>query len=1221
MINEFPLSSRPYLLELSSRLYSGHATVMVGAGFSRNAIKNDHTKGGFPTWFDLGNAFFKKLYGTVPGQNANYLNALKLAEEVEAAFGRSVLDQMLRALIPDSDHQPAEIHNKLLALPWADIFTTNYDTLLERASQTVLNQKYDLVINKSDLVYAEQPRIIKLHGSFPSERPLIITEEDYRTYPKKFAPFVNTVQQSLIENTLCLIGFSGDDPNFLSWVGWILDNLGRENSPKIYLIGIINLSDAQQKLLATKNIVIVDLVEKGNHDHYGAIDRLLNFLASEDKKDMYINWPEEESFYRFDTENNKQGLLQIWSKVREQYPNWLILPRKQRDRLWQNTQRFTRTLEGGEYTPDSALDLNLFYELNWRLEKCLCPVLNNLMADYERIIEKFNPYFTGVQQLPESMASEQYPLKNKWIELMLAMLRFYREEHFLKKWSATEKLLNDIGIQLQPEQRAKLWYERCLEKLSRLRYSELSEILVKWPVNNALPYWEAKRATLLAETGQGEKAMNTLVGALIHIRTRLQLSPVVNDYTWVSLEAYLMVLFSYIKQSIRNHGSAATYDQDSHFTKRTDHLKIYKCDPIAEIDAFTMILRADPLESDIHVKYNFDLGRSDRSVSPGKMGTDTLLGYNYIRLIEEIGLPPRLGNLTYGQKPIIGAIRRIAEASTYLAMTSLIRSANKEAVSDIFNREFIHNLSLDTISELIGTFIDISENLFLELSPENQLRPGLTQVIIPEMLSRLVTRCREADRENMLSFLLRIYQSDQRKHFRGSDKLMAKLIYSMNASEKITKLNQFMEFPLLDGDWSNDEFPDPFSFIHLSPNSVEGEYPQIDRAFINIAFKKAVEKSNARHKGLLRLGILNRLGLLNSTDTKRFAKVLWSQIAQNGFPDNTIYRLFSFLNLPHPGNINPEAIFKSYLQGQKIPIHNGEKSLGMTRGDIPIFQDLVDGTSTKLGPLGVKWNEEEITVWLEKLLDWWEQDKGNLSVKDGNSMFGSTAGEFRARFGHLSKILHQVIAEHPFWQKNATIQKNLRDLIVDMGNHGMPVASLKVIFIDLFPEIRSSISDQISSTYAAEEHDNIVDAGNCMIDILKDEKIEERSPGLTAKILDIVTGSIMWRDIKRLTVAIDVLNFCILINHPAIHKDHIRSILFGLDKLTIETNNSESDIPMHEQLINRKKSAKLANYLYHYFPEINQEVIEKWKSICSSEEEFSEVRVQWRTTKPANTVY
>ena len=46
---------------------------------------------------------------------------------------------------------------------------------------------------------SRQPRIVKLHGSFPADFPLIVTEEDYRTYPKTFAPFVNTVQQAMME--------------------------------------------------------------------------------------------------------------------------------------------------------------------------------------------------------------------------------------------------------------------------------------------------------------------------------------------------------------------------------------------------------------------------------------------------------------------------------------------------------------------------------------------------------------------------------------------------------------------------------------------------------------------------------------------------------------------------------------------------------------------------------------------------------------------------------------------------------------------------------------------------------------------------------------------------------------------------------------------------------------------------------------------------------------
>lgn len=80
-------------------------------------------------------------------------------------------------------------------------------------------------------MYAPHPRLVKLHGSFPDIQSFIITEKDYRTYPQRFLEFVNTVRQSFIENILCLIGFSGDDPNFLSWIGWLRDVMGAQVSP------------------------------------------------------------------------------------------------------------------------------------------------------------------------------------------------------------------------------------------------------------------------------------------------------------------------------------------------------------------------------------------------------------------------------------------------------------------------------------------------------------------------------------------------------------------------------------------------------------------------------------------------------------------------------------------------------------------------------------------------------------------------------------------------------------------------------------------------------------------------------------------------------------------------------------------------------------------------------------------------------------------------------
>jgi len=78
-----------------------------------------------------------------------------------------------------------------------------------------------------------------------------------------------------------LLGFSGNDPNFTKWIGWIRDNLGKENSPKIFLIGFLTLSAGQIKLMEERNIVPVDLSCwcDDADSHYDALMAFVGFLS------------------------------------------------------------------------------------------------------------------------------------------------------------------------------------------------------------------------------------------------------------------------------------------------------------------------------------------------------------------------------------------------------------------------------------------------------------------------------------------------------------------------------------------------------------------------------------------------------------------------------------------------------------------------------------------------------------------------------------------------------------------------------------------------------------------------------------------------------------------------------------------------------------------------------------------------------------------------------
>ncbi len=113
--------------------------------------------------------------------------------------GPVALERLVRDKVRDSEWQPGKLHRLLLRLPWSDVLTTNWDTLLERTVDPESSRVYANVLTTGDIARTRSPRIVKLHGSFPSLSPYIFTEEDFRAYPSTFAPFVNLAQQVLLK--------------------------------------------------------------------------------------------------------------------------------------------------------------------------------------------------------------------------------------------------------------------------------------------------------------------------------------------------------------------------------------------------------------------------------------------------------------------------------------------------------------------------------------------------------------------------------------------------------------------------------------------------------------------------------------------------------------------------------------------------------------------------------------------------------------------------------------------------------------------------------------------------------------------------------------------------------------------------------------------------------------------------------------------------------------
>lgn len=178
------------------------ATILVGAGLSQGV--------GYPGWSDLLEEVRKTL------ELCDMDDLPLIAQYYISEYGDSRLQQLIRtSLICDPPPEPGYSHECLAKLPLAEIWTTNYDDLIERA----IGDEADIYVVDGDLARAggvSGRRIYKMHGSLdPPETPLVVARSHYEQYPYTHQRFWRLLQASFLTKSFLFLGFSFDDPNFL----------------------------------------------------------------------------------------------------------------------------------------------------------------------------------------------------------------------------------------------------------------------------------------------------------------------------------------------------------------------------------------------------------------------------------------------------------------------------------------------------------------------------------------------------------------------------------------------------------------------------------------------------------------------------------------------------------------------------------------------------------------------------------------------------------------------------------------------------------------------------------------------------------------------------------------------------------------------------------------------------------------------------------------------
>ena len=136
------------------------------------------------------------------------------------------------------------VHQRFLMGKWQYVFTTNFDNALEFTNE-LFDMGYLTIRADYEMSRKKMARpIVKIHGSLvPADQTLdspfmfdgdcsrryIISKEDFDTYFQRHEAFSYLLRVAMLSGSYLLLGFSGDDPNFKSWLNWVKDILDKDN--------------------------------------------------------------------------------------------------------------------------------------------------------------------------------------------------------------------------------------------------------------------------------------------------------------------------------------------------------------------------------------------------------------------------------------------------------------------------------------------------------------------------------------------------------------------------------------------------------------------------------------------------------------------------------------------------------------------------------------------------------------------------------------------------------------------------------------------------------------------------------------------------------------------------------------------------------------------------------------------------------------------------------
>lgn len=1213
--------SELFVKEIVNNLKNHHAAVLVGAGFSRNAIRLDGSEKLMPDWNELAKIFCEKL--GLKYTNNQYIDPLSLAQQVEVLYGKPYLNNLLKTVMEDEAYQPGKVHDLLMSLPWTDVFTTNYDTLLERAFKNGTGIiSYKPVFSHSDLLYsAGLSRIVKLHGSFPSYEPFIISEEDFRRYPLDHAPFVNTVQQSLLENIFVLIGFSGNDPNFKKWIGWIHDNLGLKNSPKIFMISHKPETIVNMRVLADKNIevIVLDDIEKYRNNNYKtALELFLGDLKQQinTKTNSGKLWPEYNGSIR---EGTTEQVYSTLKKIHATYPGWITA------RFWSLTSTnwilqdveflIRRIANKGE---NILKELEICNEFCWLSE--VTGTIGNVTFSYT------------IDALKKILLRNNDKKEEKiFLNIELFILHYYRftgDEQWQDLYSSLVKRIKRTEQWNEPY--AKLCYENAMWCLYFFQWEKMECAVRLIPADDEHGEWVLRKAGLLALLGYYNDALRLLTDEIIYARRillRINKEETVVYNRFTSLENSMIVLHDFIKQAYFSTLEADTYKHNDNNDNvscggdnKANKNDTSKSDKESLIDwesdegdyrtAFIWNIEQGKFAGQLSDGFKprpsyeetptFDIGRIVHTTHYGGDNSGIIAAMQYIAFREATGLPFRLNFMT-NIEGLLGAITRINWLNFRTAVALAISAGESKAVESVFTRKSIATIPVKEINRLCNELIQLLRYAmrFRESRNETTIIEYVLQdyafFVVPEAISRLATKCSEAVFISLIDLLSKIYHYSGSTLFVNVNHLLQRTIDLMPfiTLEKI--LHNIWHFDIKPfNHYYNLNFVDPFCFIHERVLKANKESTFVMDKEKEAMFEDWLDKTSDpvyRNSALTRLTYIYRIYKLPDHLDNKFKKVLWGKANLNNYDLPYLGDFFCVCGtmFPHDGKDNELlAVAAKYVIEQ--------------------YKDVIKSNSIK----DIS-NLINMSYWLIKEIDI-DERKARIICKIAADFTAKMVGHLKQTmdFGNfnvnynleqIDLILGSVLLKSGMADANRTANNRFAKKVLQLLiEYNVPHALLSWCLSE------NDRYDEIMTSMLHPERKFLHNANQAVW------YLSEHGITVDNKWISLLSDSFMTAHSFDANQYVSSLSY--FVKKDFLSKEQCRLIagaLLKFDAITVLDSRDDDEIVMNK-LAMRQTISGLACTLLNWFERKCipiPEGVAHWKAIAADSEEFAEIRLAW----------